>query len=151
MCSLWSCMNHPIQCPFIFTNMTNFAMMGKCNNHHCPRYLLPFCHCLTQIDHNSLQHPAFSNAPHVLSSPKPWFYIFLIGFPWFAKENFNWRWFDLMLFCFPFPYPFKSCLISGGVSLISWTSLNAWNESEIILIMNIESIQFIKKHLWLNV
>jgi hypothetical protein len=29
--------------------------------------------------------------------------------------------------------------------LISWTSLNAWNESEIILITNIELTQFIKK------
>jgi hypothetical protein len=35
--------------------------------------------------------------------------------------------------------------------MIDWTSLNAWNESEIILIMNIELVQFIKKHLQLNV
>jgi hypothetical protein len=62
-----------------------------------------------------------------------------------CERKFQLKMIDLMLFVFLSLFPFKSCLISRGVSLISWTSLNAWNESEIILIMNIELIQFIKK------
>ncbi len=78
-------------------------------------------------------------------SLKPWFFHVSnwVSLIYEDDSSFN-------AFYFPFPFPFKSCLISRGISLISWTSLNAWNESEIILIMNIELIQFIKKHLRLN-